>query len=83
VIIVISAAANSGHGTTSAGPGTQAQTAAAAAQTPPRPSGTTSELQALTAAQDYLSDGQGFSKQGLIDGKRCGSLAATVSDDRK
>jgi hypothetical protein len=83
VIIVISVAANSGHGTTStltAGPGTQTQTAAPAAQaasqapaqTPAAapadtgPVGTTSELQALAAAQGYLSDGQGFSQQGLI-----------------
>ncbi len=29
--------------------------------------GTVSEQQALTAAQGYLSDGQGFSRQGLID----------------
>ena len=31
------------------------------------PAGTTSELQALAAAEDYLGDGQGFSQQGLID----------------
>jgi hypothetical protein len=67
LIIVISAAANSGHSTTSAGPSIQAQAAASGAQPPAGPSGTTSELQALAAAQDYLSDGQGFSKQGLID----------------
>jgi hypothetical protein len=29
--------------------------------------GTVSELEALTAAQNYLSDGEGFSRQGLID----------------
>lgn len=83
-IIVISVAASSGHGTTStlsAGPGTQTQTAAPAAQGASQapaqapagapanagPAGTTSELQALAAAQDYLSDGQGFSQQGLVD----------------
>lgn len=31
------------------------------------PAGTVSELEALTAAKGYLSDGQGFSRQGLID----------------
>jgi Host cell surface-exposed lipoprotein len=32
-----------------------------------KPAGTVSELEALTAAKGYLSDGQGFSRQGLID----------------
>jgi hypothetical protein len=32
-----------------------------------KPEGTVSELEALTAAKGYLSDGQGFSRQGLID----------------
>jgi hypothetical protein len=53
-IIVIAVAANSGHGTTStlsAGPGTQTQTAAPVAQ---------------GCAKGYMSDGQGFSRQGLI-----------------
>lgn len=71
VIIVIAIATNSNHGPTSAlsaGPGTQAQTAPPAdAPANTGPAGTTSELQALTSAQDYLSDGQGFSRQGLID----------------
>ena len=70
-ISVIVIAANSGHGTPStpsAGPGTQAQAAAqAGAPANTGPAGTTSELQALASAQDYLSDGQGFSRQGLID----------------
>ena len=69
MIIVISVAANSGHGTStlSAGTGTQTQ-AAAPVSTPAStaPAGTTSELQALASAQNYLSDGQGFSRQGLI-----------------
>jgi hypothetical protein len=43
-----------------AAPATQAQ--------PPAPAGpSVSQQQALTAAQSYLSDGQGFSRQGLID----------------
>lgn len=68
VIIVISVAANSGHttqttGSTGAAGGTQVQAAAPANSSP---AGTTSELQALAAAQNYLSDGQGFSRQGLI-----------------
>jgi hypothetical protein len=69
VIIVISVAANSGRttqttGSAGAAGGTQVQAAAPANS---GPAGTTSELQALAAAQNYLSDGQGFSRQGLID----------------
>jgi hypothetical protein len=82
IVIAVAANSGHGTTSTlSAGPGTQTQTAAPAAQgasqtsaqTPggapanTGPAGTTSELQALAAAQDYLSDGQGFSREGLID----------------
>jgi len=69
LIIVVSAVSNSGHGTTStlsSGPGAQAP-AAQGAPASTGQHGTTSELQALVAAQSYLGDGQGFSRQGLID----------------
>jgi len=47
-------------------PATQAP-AAPATQAPAAPAGpTTSQQQALTSAQGYLSDGQGFSRAGLI-----------------
>ena len=65
-VIVIAVAASSGHGTAStlsAGSGTAAPAGVPASTAP---AGTTSEMQALAAAQDYLSDGQGFSRQGLI-----------------
>jgi hypothetical protein len=69
-IIVIAVATNSGSSgtssTLSAAPGTPAQ-APASAPASTAPAGTASELQALAAAQGYLSDGQGFSQQGLID----------------
>ena len=81
ILIIVINAANNSHGTSGAGPGTQTQTAAptaqgasqAPAQTPAgapaktKPAGTVSELEALTAAENYLSDGTGFSRQGLID----------------
>jgi hypothetical protein len=44
-----------------------ASSAPAAAPANTKPAGTVSELEALTAAENYLSDGQGFSRQGLID----------------
>jgi hypothetical protein len=44
-----------------------ASSAPASAPANTTPAGTVSELQALTAAEGYLSDGQGFSRQGLID----------------
>jgi len=44
-----------------------ASSAPAAAPADTQPAGTVSELQALAAAQGYLGDGQGFSRQGLID----------------
>jgi hypothetical protein len=80
VISVAANSGHTTTSTLTAGPGTQTQTAAppaqaasqAPAQTPAAapadtgPAGTTSELQALAGAQGYLSDGQGFSRQGLI-----------------
>jgi hypothetical protein len=80
VISVAENSGHGATSTLSAGAGTRTQTAAPAAkgasqapaQTPASapantaPAGTTSELQALAAAEDYLSDGQGFSRQGLI-----------------
>lgn len=77
-IIVISFAAKSGRSTQIAGsseaapPATTAASAGAASSVPKgaahtSPAGTVSELQALTTAEGYLSDGQGFSRQGLID----------------
>ena len=44
-----------------------ASSAPAPAPANAKPAGTVSELQALTTAEGYLSDGQGFSRQGLID----------------
>jgi hypothetical protein len=44
-----------------------ASSAPAATPANTQPAGTVSEQQALAAAEGYLSDGQGFSRQGLID----------------
>ena len=44
-----------------------ASSAQAPAPANTEPAGTVSELQALTSAEGYLSDGMGFSRQGLID----------------
>jgi hypothetical protein len=41
--------------------------ASAAAPADTGPAGTASQMQALAAAETYLGDGQGFSRQGLID----------------
>jgi Host cell surface-exposed lipoprotein len=91
IVIAVAANGGHGTATTlSAGPGTQSQTAAApvqsASQVPGQaavgvpansgPAGTASELQALAAAEDYLSDGQGFSRQGLI-----GQLDSSFGDN--
>lgn len=69
LIIVIAIAASSGRSTTAGTSAAQAVAAQSAPEAPAStaPSGTTSQMQALAAAQDYLSDGQGFSRQGLID----------------
>jgi hypothetical protein len=56
-----------------ASPATTAAAAGAVSSAPApapastKPAGTVSELEAQTAAENYLSDGQGFSRQGLID----------------
>jgi hypothetical protein len=91
IVIAVAANSGHGTATTlSAAPGTQTQTAAPAAQGASQapaqapagapantsPAGTASELQALAAAQDYLSDGQGFSQQGLT-----GQLDSPDGDD--
>jgi hypothetical protein len=43
-----------------------AQTSAPASTAPPRPHYTVAQRQALQSAEGYLSDGQGFSRSGLI-----------------
>lgn len=74
LIVIAVAAAPSKPSVPAASTTTQAEAAAGAASSAPapapaetRPAGTVSELQALAAAQGYLSDGQGFSRQGLLD----------------
>lgn len=74
-ISAISGAASSGssqqnssiaQGSSSSAPATQPSTQAPPAA-PAAPAPTMAQQQALTSAQGYLSDGQGFSKAGLID----------------
>lgn len=81
-LIVIIAVASSGHGTktvntattpkasTSAPPAPTTQAPPPTTQAPPPPPSTPSmtlaEQQAVDSAQSYLSDGQGFSYQGLL-----------------
>jgi Host cell surface-exposed lipoprotein len=62
-------AAAPAQGAAPAKPAAKAKAAAkapAAAPASTGPAGTVSELEALAAAQNYLADGQGFSRQGLI-----------------
>lgn len=68
VLIVIAVIASHSSGNSpSAGQPQPAAPAASSAPADTRPAGSTSELQALAAAETYLGDGQGFSRQGLID----------------
>jgi hypothetical protein len=46
---------------------TAVSSAPAAAPADTQPAGTVSQMQALATAENYLGDGQGFSRQGLID----------------
>jgi hypothetical protein len=76
VIAVIAAAASGGNKKHASGSSGSANNASAAANTPtttpvskptkPKPSLTGPQQQAIESAQSYLSEGQGFSRAGLI-----------------
>jgi hypothetical protein len=78
-LIVLATVLSSGHGSpthAASSPSASSSPSAAAPSTAPSapsaapstsaPSGTASQQQALTSAQSYLGDGQGFSRLGLI-----------------
>ncbi len=72
IVIVIAASpskpsAPAASTTTKAAAAAAASSAPAAAPADTKPAGTVSQMQALAAAENYLGDGQGFSRQGLID----------------